>query len=290
MPLNSTVEEINAQADKDFKNKLKLERQIERELRSLFNEMSRDMDAFVSITRQAPEATLYEDELRGIFSRQAKRVSKAFQNQLFAFIDSVIGDLDESIIRNLNIVASQRGITLSSLVDELKASVQLQLREFNKNIVDFNTQSVLKTNKKEMDLAVAQILADNPDISRTELAKQSSQLFKQKSIGRITTIATTFTQDVAENTKFIERQGVLNVANGFDVIAAGGQQLKEEEWWVSRADSVVRLAHLVADFTQKVGRFFIVDNENLRFPGDRAFGASAKNTINCRCSSVLSIE
>ncbi len=59
--------------------------------------------------------------------------------------------------------------------------------------------------------------------------------------------------------------------------------------WVSRGDSRVRDHHLAADGQRvPVGDPFIVGGESLMNPGDPA--GSARNVINCRCTSVVSPE
>lgn len=58
--------------------------------------------------------------------------------------------------------------------------------------------------------------------------------------------------------------------------------------WRSVGDSKTRPAHRAADGqTVPYDRPFIVDGEQLMFPGDSSLGAKIGNTINCRCVMIL---
>lgn len=68
----------------------------------------------------------------------------------------------------------------------------------------------------------------------------------------------------------------------------GFKMLKE---WRATDDSRTRDAHLEADGQRvPVDEPFIVDGEELMFPGDYSLGASPGNTINCRCTVVYIID
>jgi hypothetical protein len=62
-------------------------------------------------------------------------------------------------------------------------------------------------------------------------------------------------------------------------------------WLAALQPGVTRDAHLAAnEQTVPKGAPFIVDNEKLNYPGDSSLGASASNTINCRCRTVAEVE
>lgn len=68
----------------------------------------------------------------------------------------------------------------------------------------------------------------------------------------------------------------------------GFKMLKE---WRATEDSRTRDAHHEADGQRvPVDEPFVVDGEELMFPGDFSLGASPENTINCRCTVVYIID
>lgn len=69
-------------------------------------------------------------------------------------------------------------------------------------------------------------------------------------------------------------------------VAAIGSGQKLQKQWLSKGDGHVRPAHQIVDPTD-LFEPFQVDGEKLMFPGDKSMGASPKNTVNCRCSTVF---
>jgi hypothetical protein len=67
--------------------------------------------------------------------------------------------------------------------------------------------------------------------------------------------------------------------------------VKELEWIAALQPGVTRPDHFRAH-GQRVEKSkpFIVGGQKLRFPGDSTLGASASNTINCRCRTVAVVE
>lgn len=57
--------------------------------------------------------------------------------------------------------------------------------------------------------------------------------------------------------------------------------------WLTSEDDRVRDAHVRANGQRRdIDKPFIVDGEKLMFPGDPSLGASAENTIQCRCVEI----
>lgn len=290
MPLNNTVAKINRQADEDFREKLRLERRMNTELKSLFKEMSRDMEIAVFETGSAQSAGLYLDDLKGIHSQQARRVTNAFSGVILDFLEENQDNLNERVIRDLTKISQVLNIDLPNLIQSIRGQTRIKLREFNAVQVARDSALITTTNQREMDAAVEKVRAENPDFTSQQIATASSREFLSRSRSRAETISATFTQKIAENTKDTEKNSFFAVRNGVASLEAGVPQVDEEKVWVTRGDNVVRPAHLSADFTMSEGDIFTVDSESLRFPGDTSLGATAKNVINCRCSSVVTIE
>lgn len=72
-----------------------------------------------------------------------------------------------------------------------------------------------------------------------------------------------------------------------------GERLGFDMWkrWVATSDNRTRDAHADMDGVEvSKDEPFVVDGEELMFPGDISLGASAKNVCNCRCTVVYFIK
>ena len=291
MPLNTTDAELRASAAADLAEKLKLERQQIIELRSLFTGMADDMNAFVAETGQAPSATVYEDELKGILAKQGRRVSTAFSGQVVDFLEEA--PEDEQAIEDLAAIAAIGGLTAIALIDRIRNEVRRRNQAFIAEQVTADSRLITTTNQREMDTAVASarasIIDDGRQPTNTDVARISSNDFRSRGFARAPTIAATFTQKIAEGVKKNEFDEFLTVRNGIPAVVADVPQVEEVEIWVTVGDERVRPSHVAADFTRSLNGGWIVQGEFLRFPGD-PFRGSASNIINCRCSAKAVIE
>lgn len=90
---------------------------------------------------------------------------------------------------------------------------------------------------------------------------------------------------VADETGQTQATAALNTATA-EAASISGLQLEKE--WVAIIDTHTRLAHEEADGQRvALGASFVVDGEELRFPGDPM--GSYDNTINCRCRIFASV-
>ncbi len=290
MPLNTTDAELSAAAALDLAEKIKLERQQIIELRRLFTDMANDMDAFVAETGQPPNASFYEDDIRGILAKQGRRVSASFSGQIVNFLEEQTED--DSIIEELALVAVIGGRTATELIDKIRNDVRRRNQAFIAEQVTADTRIITGTNQREMDAAVLSARAaiiDEGDIpTNAEVARLSSRNFKNRGFARAPTIAATFTQKIAEGVKDIERTEFFNARNGIPAAVANVPQVAEIEIWVTIGDQDVRPTHVAVDFQEKDDFGWVVGGEFLKFPGDP--NGSAGNIINCRCSIQPVIE
>ncbi len=290
MPLNTTDAELSAAAALDLAEKMKLERQQIIELRRLFTDMANDMEAFVAETGQPPSATFYEDDLRGILAKQGRRVSASFSGQVVNFLEEEPDD--ESIIEELALVALVGGRTVTEFIDKIRNDVRRRNQAFIADQVTADTRIITATNQREMDAAVlsarAGIIDDGRTPTNAEVARTSSRDFKNRGFSRAPTIATTFTQKIAEGVKDIERNEFFSARNGIPSVVANVPQVVEVEIWVTIGDEVVRPTHVAVDFEPKDDFGWVVGGEFLKFPGDP--NGSPGNIINCRCSIQPVIE
>lgn len=298
MPLNATDREKVITAEKEYRKKITLERKMQIELKELFTSMSLDFAALYAQTGTILDATLYADDIRGIVSRQYRRTAKAFSGQLIKFLRIASRTEKEKVTRDLTLIAQSRGQTLLQLIDEIDNKTRGEINVYIANRTSFDVSKIIKTTQERLNGAVATAKASLLDElerapSIREIAAVSSKNFKQLSFNRIGVISSTTTQGGAEGAKDIERDNFNDIRNGFDAREAGVEPAEARETWISQGDSLVRTApfsHRSADFQEKENGVYIVGGEALKFPGDRSLGASAGNTINCRCSSVTVIE
>jgi len=102
-------------------------------------------------------------------------------------------------------------------------------------------------------------------------------------------IATTEVQTAAEGAKSIE--ALVYSEELQDLVDTGAAKVERRKEWNTQGDEKVREAHVLADLQEvDADEPFIVDGESLMFPSDTSLGASAGNTINCRCSAMYYID
>jgi len=290
MPFNATDAERQAAANADLAAKIRLEPPMVRELRSMFAQISRDLEAFFALTGQVQDAQLYAPELTGILTRQYRRVDQEFSGNIIDFLREA--DEDDPTVIILTVFAADNGMTFDELLTNMENDVTLREQNFIATNVRQDTVNITATTQKDLDASIifgVLFLADqgimNP--TRAQVAKQSRKEFGRISRSRPNTIAATVTQKAAEGIKQIENDVFFENRNR----VFGVPPLKKEEFWITRGDDVVREAHRNADNQIKnENGVFIVGGEQLKHPGDTSLGASAGNVIGCRCSAVLSIN
>lgn len=287
MPLNATDAERQAQANSDLAAKIRLEAGMVRQLKSLFNTMSKDLEAFFAATGRVPDASNYSPQLTGILTTQYRRTGDVFSGRTVEFLREA--DDDDPTVLILTAFALANGMTFTELVDGMANEVTVQTQAFvTTNVVEDNF-NITRTNQRDFDTSIVfatLALADTGILfpSRAQVAKEAKNQFKRQTASRPALIAATVTQKSAEGTKQIDNDVFFANRN-----RAGIVPLQREELWITRGDERVREAHVAADNTKKnANGFFVVGRESLRFPGDP--NGSAGNIINCRCAAVLVID
>lgn len=87
--------------------------------------------------------------------------------------------------------------------------------------------------------------------------------------------------------RVIARTEIISASNKGSLEGARDTGIPLRKEWLATMDDRTRDAHLSAD-GQKVllDELFVVDGEDMHFPGDFTQGASAGNVINCRCTQI----
>jgi uncharacterized protein with gpF-like domain len=192
--------------------------------------------------------------------------------------------------------------TLERLIDEKQDDERddeliAALMAWSLNSSQSVTKQLTDTTQNDMDTAMTQArqaLNDQGNFQYTqrELAVAAAVILGRKFRGRETAIVITETQKAAESTKLL---GAYSEA-GLDPMDAVTRQRvpikpKARKEWIDVGDKDVRRGHHASEVASvSIDEPFTVNGEKLMYPGDSSLGASAGNTINCRCSSLYTFN
>jgi len=276
-----TTSERNKRAKRNLTLKLALEKTLNRDLVSYFNEIKTDVVSFYTATGLLINADIYQKQTETLLERHYKRVIRNFINEgKYSYRKSLeakgIEYKQEQEEEDEKIKATSVLIALA-FVESIIQRRALQLIETtNDNIKDTAAKATKKA--KESGTKV-----------RDEINKGLDKAFKS----RYAMIALTETQFMAERSKNIEaavisRNGDVDPSSINDGVVTGNPDVKKE--WAAILDDRTRGGHAMADGqTQNMNDPYIVNGEYLMYPSDTSMGASLGNIINCRCSSLYGV-
>jgi|GEM_PF-2887238 hypothetical protein len=276
-----TTSEKNKRAKRNLTLKLALEKTLNRDLVSYFNEIKTDVVSFYTATGLLINADIYQKQTETLLERHYKRVIRNFINEgKYSYRKSLeakgIEYKQEQEEEDEKIKATSVLIALA-FVESIIQRRALQLIETtNDNIKDTAAKATKKA--KESGTKV-----------RDEINKGLDKAFKS----RYAMIALTETQFMAERSKNIEaavisRNGDVDPSSINDGVVTGNPDVKKE--WAAILDDRTRGGHAMADGqTQNMNDPYIVNGEYLMYPSDTSMGASLGNIINCRCSSLYGV-
>ena len=294
MAINLSKRERNRWAASELAQKLKLEDIMKPDLNRMLKRMANDLQASINSTGEAPSGGSYTKNLTGILSSQYDRTQARFSNR----VTNALGELenDSPVWMILLAIGAQQGLkNKKEVLNFIKSETRVQTNKFIESNVEKDSANITRTNDRALQAALATssaILAQELDRAptRTELALAAKKQFISTNIKRSDTIAATVTQKAAEGMKSINKDVFLGYRNNMTSMVLQIPNNEGGEVWVSMGDSVARPEHLEADGQAKLNGAFSVWGESLKYPGDDSLGASLKNIINCRCSSVFTYE
>jgi len=259
MPLSDN--EIAEQFAQDKRSKLILERNLRTKLRALdstiVNKFRKDV-----LQGQVTNAFFFQKEYESLLTNHYESVSNEFSDRTLERLS------DDGIV---------------SLTDIQQNILDESIRLFIKKSSRQQARVILETTQSNMSIASQLAAIDSDDI--VEQSVNASANLSRKLRSRETGITSFETQSMAQTRKLAE----ADIIAGKDPLTLQTPTNKVIKEWVTSGDEVVRAAHVSADAQlQPIKDFFVVMGQNLRFPGDTAFGATIKNTANCRCESVFS--
>lgn len=268
----------------ELRKKLKLERIFRPKVQTLFNRMRREFTVVVAASGQAPLSSAYQSEWEALLRRQYRRTQSVF-------LGDVSNSLEEkSIVFRLMKQDNQD-------VAEITA---LSLAVWTEQISNEQSRIIAQTNARNMNEAVTtarqSLQEQGLDVDNRSLAAAAAgvlgRLFSRR-VGSITTLAT---QTAAEATKQVEAQALAGerpfpLRNQPVQIPEVEEPAKLKKLWETVGDDKVRPTHISAGMglAMQIDQIYIVGGQQLQHPGDTSLGATAKEIMNCRCSSVVSL-
>jgi len=257
---NMAITNIRQQVVQDFRDKVILEPKLGRKLRVLdkqiVTQFRQDM-----LKGELTRAEIFQPELEEILASHYEVVADKFEGRI---ADDASDDVALTIDEQANLTAAIGAFIVARAATQSK-------------IISNNTQ-------KDMGVAAQVVIGETPD--QIERSVAASALLSRRLRVREGAIASLETQAMAEAVKLAEFD-VFAKKDPLSLQPPSEQMFKE---WVTVGDERVRAAHAAADAqVRRVEELFKVGGQQLRFPGDTSFGATAGNVINCRCSAVYDI-
>ncbi len=269
--------ETKAQADVDFRKKVKLEQKLHRALRVLDREIAETFTKVLSESAQIIDMhSRALEPLKGILRQHYFDVETVFDSQLRKKLakDVLITEIEEVTIRS----------ALSTHF-EAKAAEQANL------ILNTHQKNAIEAFAQGRQAAALDEITDNRQIARI-----SGNILDRKFVGREQGISVLETLHSAEASKATE----FEVLSGSNTLSVRGEVpiVETHKIWTTMGDHRVRGAepgddfdHILAD-EQRVlgGEPFRVSGQLLNNPGDTSLGASIGNVARCRCATRFDID
>ncbi len=273
--INQTRAEMQRRADETDDQKRAFEKSLKRSALALLNKIAAEFAVFYAATGDMLNANEYESELTAILRNSYRRTSSFFKNDYKRLIQEAIDDGNTGLAPLLE---ERDGVS-----KEINASVLLFILSRAKNQSSLITNTTNKIALDSIGKVTTQATLDGITLTNEQVAKEAGKIIKDKNKGRATLISETEVQAVAEGSKDIE------VVKLDDELQRQREIKRISKTWITMFDKQVRAAHQAANGQKKgVQEPYIVGGELLKHPGDTSFGASAGNTINCRCISITS--
>lgn len=285
--MHHTRQAARANAAHDYLVKLQLEKKLEVELRSYFQELVREFKIIYAATGRIIDATEYSPELEAILRTHYRRVRQHFGFQFRKKLYKVqfVGlELKETEREDdENAVGAALLLTGGNT-----AGVDEQQSEYIKTRAKGQAQKINQTSNQDMDRAITAAttaaLINQTSMAPSEVAADAAAKFAATTEGRLEAITATETSPPGEAMRYLEATALT----GLGAVTGDGTPLARAmtKEWISILDNVTRHWHAAADGQiREFAEPFEVGGEQLLVPGDTSLGATAKNIVHCRCSS-----
>jgi len=300
-------------------DQIKLEKQVQRPIKTLLSNINRDATALYISTRRIANTNNYESDmttiLRGHYRKVIDEFGTGIRDQFNIPVVKQFNPIEEKkdINSDFNLASTgfinnhsedQAVIIMNTQQDVLErntnkalAAVAILLAfNISKDQGQFVTAQVnsIKLLPQDIQTSQLQILIDqNPAsqaIKNREFAKQMLIASNNSAPGRAGVIATTETNDSLNFATTTEAEAIAAPQNRDEAIAAGIAVALLQKQWVTVRDNKVRSTHVRADRQRvRLGTPFTVGGFRLQRPSDSSLGAPAKETARCRCKAITII-
>jgi len=271
---------------KTIEIKLWLEDRMSADLRSEFKKISKDFASYYNHYGTVINLDNYNIDLISCMRKWYRKTADIFSKNIRLDIKEN-SDLLEYKDDNLNNTAEEKNKINAEIAAALLLFIENQSKKQAKYIIDTSKSIIDETIviiKKRLE--ESGMVADKATIA--DLVRKE---FNNRSIARSELIAKQEIGLMASESKEIEALA-LNKSNEAEILigtislSLHGTMYKT---WNAELDMKTRPAHAQADFRYKyepikVGEYFIVDRESLKYPRDPA--GSIGNIINCRCEAL----
>jgi hypothetical protein len=255
MPLAKTRAERQRQGALDTAKKMRLEIPFARDIRRILKAISDDF--YVEYIRSGTviDVNAYRDDLNGALKKNYRNIVNKFKNNLRS--EKAI---DENIEGSLKQYIDTHSVAQTRLILN-------------------TTNELLNMDLRGSIFALAQ---SGQDLTNENIADLTWKKNSARVAGRAKIISATETQNMAETTKQTEANELAVAGAVVAGVAVATQVLKKR--WNANLDERTRLPHVVSDGQiRNITQPFIVNGQLLNYPADSSLGASASNTVNCRC-------
>lgn len=214
-----------------------------------------------------PSMGFHQQHMEGLIKEHYKNTAELFSNSL----RKRMGEPKNN--NNLN----------KSIFDVIKSKSQQRAHDSSVQITD----TTLRQLHRSINLASSDLAIEEGRLENDTIATAAKEIFENYILGRTSTISTTETQTAAESGKDIEYNVLSNADAQFDDDSRMSDY-KATKMWVAVLDDHTRDWHAEADGQEvSVDEPYVVNDEELMYPGDDSLDASDENLINCRCSSEI---
>ena len=254
-----------------------LERRIKETYTAAYKSCKKEMADVLARIAEHPE---WDDARRLIEMQKYDRL-----DNLCRQMADTIDDANKEAIRFIN----------GSSVNVFRENYNWQARSLGFDIID-NTaaRNILTGISNPFTKLSMEGLKDEAGIRRQLESELITGLLKGESIRDIARRIRTVTERPLSDCVRIARTETTYAQNSArQSVGEHGEELgfKMLKEWRATEDGRTRDAHHLADGQRvPVDEPFVVDGEELMFPGDFSLGASPENTINCRCTVVYVID
>lgn len=281
--MSEVTNQDQVDADEQYGMKLAYEPPFQARLKKEFNKLATDVGTYFALTGLEFDAGLYYRNFYDLLTKEYEHITATFGNRLMEdeTSSSAVADGVAKIADNRNSTVDEQLALMMAVKDE-------KVQKFIVQSVTKSTGQITETNQKQIGESIQEALSastvESP-LTQKEVGVVVTENMKKKTASRVGTISATETQNATEGSKAIEAETMNNYLIAF------GVTIKTDKQWITMGDQKVRPTHRSANGqVRNIGEPFHVGNSMMQEPRDESLGASAGETINCRCVALYRMK